>query len=252
MRAMFVGKPALGKFGLFGAVLAFVWAASLPLSAQTPQPAAPPSGTTPATTSVTHRAHHKKSAAKAAVEPAPIVPVAPPAPLNMFEQPAVPATVTARKNVLTVKADNSSLTQILHQVSTATGMQLDGLGSDERVFGSFGPGAPREVLTALLNGTSYNIVMVGDLPNGAPRQLMLTRRDGSAPKTPAANPQHAAGDDDSSDDTGASDDPDEPPPAPPPMQNLPPGQPIPQGVRTPQNWQQLQQMRNLPTSAPPQ
>ena len=171
----------------------------------------------------------------------------------MLDQPAVSATVTARRNLLTVTADNSSLTQILRQVATETGMQLDGLGGDERVFGSFGPGAPREVLTALLNGTGYNVVMVGDLPNGAPRELLLTHRDGSAARPGAGNvnaPQ-TGGDQDSSDDTGTADDPDEPPPPPPPMQTVPQGQPIPQGVRTPPNWQQLQQNRNLPASAPP-
>ena len=203
----------------------------------------------------TQPVHHKKAAAKAPVapDPAPAVPVGPIAPPNMLDQPAVPATVTARKNVLAVTADNSSLTQILHQISTETGMQLDGLGGDERVFGSFGPGVPREVLTSLLNGTAYNVVMVGNLPNGAPRQLMLLRRDGSGSAgSPAASPQHSTGDDDSpADDTGNADDPDEPPP-PPPMQAVPQGQPIPQGVRTPQQWQQIQQMRNLQTTAPPE
>jgi len=133
--------------------------------------------------------------------------------------------VTAHTNELTVKADNSSLTQILHQVSSATGMRLDGLGGDERVFGSFGPGAPREVLTALLNGTSYNVVMVGDLPNGAPRQLLLSRRTsgGTSPQPAAsANPnQPHNGDEDNPDDSGNSDDSSDDTTAP-PMQYSPP------------------------------
>jgi hypothetical protein len=124
--------------------------------------------------------------------------------------------VTASKNELTVKADNSSLTQILHQVSSATGMRLDGLGGDERVFGSFGPGAPRDVLTTLLNGTSYNVVMVGDLPNGAPRELVLSSRaaaEASAQPAANANPNPAQnGNEDSSDDSGNSDDSDDTPP----------------------------------------
>jgi hypothetical protein len=131
-----------------------------------------------------------------------------------------------------VRANNSSLSQILHQVSSKTGMQLDGLGGDERVFGSFGPGAPREVLTALLNGTSYNVVMIGDLPNGAPRELMLTHREGGAAgpgSTPlntaqnqnqqnGQNPDDASQDDTStnSDDSSSSDD------NAPPMQYTPP------------------------------
>jgi hypothetical protein len=143
----------------------------------------------------------------------------------LFEQPAAPATVTAQTNELTVKADNSSLTQILHQVSSATGMRLDGLGGDERVFGSFGPGAPREVLTALLNGTSYNVVMVGGLPNGAPRELLLTRRaSGGASPQPAANAAQAQphnADEDTPDDSGNGDD-SSSDDTPPPMQYSPP------------------------------
>jgi hypothetical protein len=209
-----------------------------------------------------HHTRHKKPVAMPAPEPAP--PPQPTVAPSLFQQPAAPATVTAHTNELTVKADNSSLTQILHQVSTATGMRLDGLGGDERVFGSFGPGAPREVLTALLNGTSYNVVMVGDLPNGAPRQLLLTRRaaDGAAaPPQPAAgaNPnQTHTGDEDTPDDSGNGDDSSDD--APPPMQYSPPsiapatpetpaaGAPggAPQGPQTPQRV--LPQMRqdNVP------
>jgi hypothetical protein len=145
-------------------------------------------------------------------------------------------------------ADNSSLAQILHQVSSATGMRLDGLGGDERVFGSFGPGAPREVLTALLNGTSYNVMMVGDLPNGAPRELLLTSRapNGGAPVAANANPnQTNNGDADSTDDSGNSDDSDD---TPPPMQYTPPSiAPSTPPPTTPQRA--IPQMRNGP---PPQ
>jgi hypothetical protein len=164
----------------------------------------------------------KKPVAAPAPEPAP--PPQPTVAPSLFEQPPAPATVTAHTNELTVTAENSSLTQILHQVSSATGMRLDGLGGDERVFGSFGPGVPREVLTALLNGTSYNVVMVGDLPNGAPRQLLLSRRasGGTSPQPAAsANPnQPHNGDEDNPDDSGNSDDSSDD--TPPPMQYSPP------------------------------
>ena len=167
------------------------------------------------------RAPPKKAVAAPVPEPAP--PPQPTVAPSLFEQPPAPATVTAHTNELTVKADNSSLSQILHQVSSATGMRLDGLGGDERVFGSFGPGAPREVLTALLNGTSYNVVMVGDLPNGAPRQLLLSHRaaGGSSPQPAASANQNQTphnGDEENADDSGNTDDSDEPPP----MQYSPP------------------------------
>ena len=101
------------------------------------------SQTTPAPASATDQPapakHHKKTEAPPVPEPPPQPTVAP----SLLQEPAAPATVTANNNELTVKAHNSSLSQILHQVSSATGMKLDGLGGDERVFGSFGPGAPQ-------------------------------------------------------------------------------------------------------------
>jgi hypothetical protein len=178
--------------------------------------------TTPAKTTEIPHAAHAKHHKKPEVAPVAVPTVAP----NLLDQPATPATVTANNNELTVKADNSSLSQILHQVSSAMGMKLDGLGGDERVFGSFGPGDPREVLTALLDGTSYNVMMVGDLPNGAPRELLLSRRGagGATPPPPAnanANNQNQPqlGDQDNPDDTASPDDSDD---SGPPMQYTPP------------------------------
>ena len=221
LRLLFCGMIALGS------------TATMPLAAQSP---ATPSQTAPP---VHHRLHKKPVAA-----PVPAPPPPPTVAPSLFEQPPAPATVTASKNELTVKADNSSLTQILHQVSSATGMRLDGLGGDERVFGSFGPGAPRDVLTTLLNGTSYNIVMVGDLPNGAPRELVLSSRaagDGSAQPAANANPNPAQnGNEDSSDDSGNSDDSDD---TPPPMQYTPPSI-APATPSTPQAPQRFPQLRN--------
>ena len=199
--------------------------------------------------------HHKKAKAAPPAEPAP--PPQPTVAPNLLEQPAVPATVTTGTNELTVKADNSSLAQILRQVSSKTGMKLDGMSSDERVFGNFGPGAPREVLTALLNGTSYNLIMVGDLPNGAPRELLLTRRaGGAAPLLPIAgnNTPNAAqeqeqgdqGTDENTDENnGNSDDSDE---SAPPMQYTPPS--ITPAEPTPPTPRTIPQMRMQ--AAPPQ
>jgi hypothetical protein len=225
-------------------------AALLPRSAasQASLPKNVTQGPSSATTSSTRPKHHKKPEVVPVTVPQPAV-----AP-NLLEQPATPATVTARTNELMVKADNSSLSQILHQVSSVTGMKLDGLGGDERVFGSFGPGAPREVLTALLNGTSYNVILIGELPNGAPRELLLsTRGAGGAPPPTQANPnanqnQAQPTDQDNPDDTASPDDSDDssPPPqytppsiapAEPPPSNGPseaPPRPMPQMQSEPQ------------------
>lgn len=251
MRAIFAGKGAMRLLLL--SALALGAAVTLPpLFAQTAAPSKPSAPQqAPA-----HKHHRKAKAAPVAEPPPPPQPTVAP---NLLEQPAAPATVTTGNNELTVKADNSSLAQILHQVSSKTGMKLDGMSSDERVFGSFGPAAPREVLTALLNGTSYNLIMVGDLPNGAPRELLLSRRSGgSAPPMPAAaannngNPsqdqdQNAGADDNSTDDTSNSgnDDTDE---SAPPMQYTPPS--ITPAEPTPPTPRTIPQMRMQ--AAPPQ
>jgi hypothetical protein len=213
-------------------------------SSQTTTSQTAPSKATPSQTPAVPRKHQKKATPVAVAEPAPPPPptVAP----SLFQQPPVPATVTTGNNELSVKADNSSLAQILHQVSSETGMKLDGLGGDERVFGSFGPGAPREVLTSLLNGTSYNVMMVGDLPNGAPRELLLTSRvsGGASPANTNQNPPQTHNpDEDTPDDNGNADDSssDDAPP----MQYTPPS--IAPAAPPPRTNPQL---RNLPS--PPQ
>jgi hypothetical protein len=112
----------------------------------------------------------------------------------MLQQPAQEAQIAFAGDTLSIHADNSSLTAILRQVATKSGMQIEGLSNDERVFGTFGPGAPRDVLADLLNGTAYNLVLLGDLSNGAPRELILTpATHGGAAPAPArqATPDEA-------------------------------------------------------------
>jgi hypothetical protein len=162
------------------------------------------------------------------------------APVSMLLQPAQEARIVFTNNSLAIHAENSSLTAILHQFSTTSGMRITGLGNDERVFGSFGPGAPRDVLADLLNGTAYNLVLLGDLSNGAPRELILSpaTHGGDAPAAAAAPTPTA-------DDSAPEPEADIPQPPPPPDVSpapvTPPGQP---GVRTPQQlFEQLQQMR---------
>ncbi len=116
----------------------------------------------------------------------------------LLQQPPSQADIKSSSDNLTVKATNASLTQTLQRIADRTGMHVEGLSGDERVFGSFGPGKPRDVLTALLNGTSYNMIMVGSLDNGAPRQLLLSVKSNSAPAATEPPPQPST-DDDTSD-----------------------------------------------------
>jgi hypothetical protein len=177
-------------------------------------------------------------AAPAAAAASPQTPAAPQAPApsaqpslppSMLNQPAKAAEIQFGPASLSIHAENSSLTGILQTISTQTGMKIEGLGTDERVFGNFGPGNPRDVITDLLNGTPYNVLMVGDLSNGAPRQLILTPHspDTSPPPPPAASNE-------------TRDDAEETP------------NPNPQAIRTPQQlFQELQQMRERQQRVPP-
>ena len=106
----------------------------------------------------------------------------------MLQQPAKDAQIVFADGNLSIHADNSSLAAILHQVASNSGMKIEGLGGDERVFGNFGPGAPRDVLADLLVGTAYNQVLLGDLSNGAPRELILSPTTRGGAGAPAASP----------------------------------------------------------------
>jgi hypothetical protein len=177
----------------------------------------------------------------AALPPAPATPVAADVAPSMLQQPAQEAKIVFDSNRLSIHADNSSLTGILRQIASTSGMKVEGLSGDERVFGTFGPGAPRDVLADLLNGTAYNVALIGDLDNGAPRELVLTPTTHGA-AAPAAAPQS------NSDDAIEQEPQDVQPQPPPDVPQSPaaqtPDTPATPGVRTPQQlFEQLQRMR---------
>jgi hypothetical protein len=182
--------------------------------------------------------------------PSPSEAVAAPAavPDSMLQQPASRAQVKVSNGMLSVQAENSNLSQVLRDIGSATGMKVEGLGRDERVFGHYGPAPPRDVLTALLDGAGYNVLMVGDVAGGAPKQLILSQRKGSANTAappPDPNAQPASEDEDVEPDAP----PDQEGPAPAPEEVTPPPT-APEGeVRTPQ--QLLEQLQRLHQDQPP-
>jgi hypothetical protein len=125
----------------------------------------------------------------------------------------VPAKVTWDTQGLTINATNSSLDQILNDVATDTGAKLDGKVGDERVFGSYGPGPARDIIAQLLDGTTYNVVMVGDQGAGTPREIVLSNR----PSGPA--PVNRNAQNNSTEDESDYEPPQQPMPGTPPMRN---------------------------------
>ena len=96
------------------------------------------------------------------------------------------ARVECIGSLLTVTADNSSLNQILREISRQTGIQITGGVTDERVYGTYGPSDLPTILAVLLDGTGSNMMLSGDNP-GQPKLLTLTPRQGGiSPPSPSA------------------------------------------------------------------
>lgn len=197
------------------------------LAAQTP--ATPP----PAAAHKPVHPHKRPSPARLTAVPAQATPapVLPHWPAN--DKPSA-AAVTWDSQGLRIDAANSSLQQILKDVSTATGVKVEGMNEDVRVFGSYGPGPARDVLSQLLHGSGYNVMMIGDQGQGTPRQIVLSARStGSAPTPSVANA--ATSNEDEAADNETEEQPQ--PPAPAVRPNIPPAN----QTRTPQ--QIMEEMR---------
>lgn len=103
-----------------------------------------------------------------------------------------PASVIWNSNGLRINASNSSLQQILSEVSTETGTKIEGAIPDQRVYGDYGPGQAGEVLSQLLQGAGCNVLLAGDIGKGAPREIVLSPRTSghaNAPNNAANAPQ---------------------------------------------------------------
>lgn len=145
-----------------------------------------------AQTSVAHHKSHKAKPVKQMV-----LPPLPPGPLPQVpldQLPAVPPQVSYQSGNLTIVAENSTLGDILREVRKRTGASIDVPGNaTERVATRLGPGPARDILTTLLNGTSFNYVMVGSPndPTTLASVVLTPRPAGGAVQTAQAQPTPA-------------------------------------------------------------
>jgi len=109
----------------------------------------------------------------------------PPPPATPAQLPPKRAEITYADDTLSVSASNSSLNQILREISRKTGIKISGGVADERVFGQYGPDAPAQILAALLDGTGSNLLLVHGA-GATPTELILTPRNGG-PTPPNPN-----------------------------------------------------------------
>lgn len=214
--------------------------AAAPLFAQTP--AAPVSGPQNAPAPATLPA----ITPTAAEQPSQLPPA--PAPANR-------AKITYLDHQLTVVAQNSSLNQILREISQLTGITITGGVAEERVFGSYGPAISSQVLGQLLDGTGSNMLFLSSIED-KPAELILTPR-GGGPTPPNPNAMRSNDNADSEDTpVDPSNNPSESVPgaptsaAPPgalpgaPAPSTDPNQESPNGTKTPQQiYDQLMKLR---------
>ena len=192
-------RASLAFFAALPCIALFLGPASISASQASPRDSSTTVPTThPAPTF--HQARHhlhpipKQPQTPADAAPAPQVVAAP----EMPHWPANDKPETARivwdSHGLRIEAANSSLAEILSEVSTLTGAHVDGFATDARVYGQYGPAPARDVLSQLLDGTGYNVMMIGDIGAGAPRQIILSTRS-AASAIPAAHTTTANDDD---------------------------------------------------------
>jgi hypothetical protein len=109
----------------------------------------------------------------------------------MDQIPATPAKINFQNGLLTISSQNSTLGEILRDVRKLTGAAIDipaGSGATERVVAHLGPGAPRDVLAVLLNGSSFNYVMIGSSADPtAVSSVILTSKGGDSQTQTASN-----------------------------------------------------------------
>ncbi len=218
LRARGVALPVV-----LAAVLVATLGGAQILRAQTPATPVPSTKSAPA-----HKpAHpHKRTVkAQSPADPAaaPATPPAPEVPKWPANEKAVPATVTWDSQGLRIEAANSSLAQILQDVATATGTKVEGFDADQRVFGSYGPGPARDVLSQLLQGSGYNVIMIGEQGQGTPRRIVLSSRHAGTATTAAVKPSPASEEDSDIEDQPQQVQPQ--PGAPPVRPGFPPGGP---------------------------
>jgi hypothetical protein len=239
------------------AVLAAVLFPARPLSAQATSTGTPSSAQSgKSAKSSTARKRSPAKPVPAVAQPAPEVPAAPPAPVWPANKAPERAHIIWDSHGLKVEASNSSLDQILHEVATVTGAKIEGFSKDQRIYGTYGPGPAREVLSRLLDGSGYNVLMVGGVGDAPPRQIVLSTAGPAGPQPQRSNTQSQQEDNDVEADNPQIPEP-EPIPPPPPPQETPQPTPIrnPFGMPMPQQNQQQQPMppdQQSPPNAPPQ
>jgi len=146
--------------------------------ASAPPPAAPTIGGAHLTT--VSKVGQRLSFAAGKTPPA-VVSAVSPEPPQPPEPPKPVVKVTFQNGLLSIHAEGGTLAQVLTEVQRQTQAEIaiPAGAEQERVVADLGPAPARDVLAALLNGSSYNFIFVdGEQGRGLAR-VILTRREPS-------------------------------------------------------------------------
>src|SRR5215467_4951522 len=116
-----------------------------------------------------------------------IPPQPPPPPPTPEQGPSSPPEVSYQAGQLVIVARNSTMADVLNAVKQKTGASVEmPPASTERVVGKFGPGAPRDVMAQLLNGSHYDYVLLGSPadPGALKKVVLMARVNGPQPNPP--------------------------------------------------------------------
>jgi hypothetical protein len=93
--------------------------------------------------------------------------------------PKALVTVTFENGMLRIHAEKATLSEVLFEVQRQTQAEIaiPAGAEQEEVVADLGPAPARDVLAALLNGSAYNFIFVGD--ELTLERVILTRRDSS-------------------------------------------------------------------------
>jgi hypothetical protein len=91
--------------------------------------------------------------------------------------------VTFQNGLLGIRAENSTMADVLRAVQRATGASIDFPGfASERVNVDLGPGPLRDIVMSLLDGSRYDYILVASQqPNSIERMVLTMRRDSRLP-----------------------------------------------------------------------
>jgi hypothetical protein len=90
-------------------------------------------------------------------------------------QPSV--SVSYQNGLLSIQAERASLSQVLFEVhvKTRADIAIPAGAEQEQVVANLGPAPAKDVLSALLNGSTYNFIVVGD--ERALERVIISRKD---------------------------------------------------------------------------